>query len=231
MGNPANPRWLRWVHRIGYFTTVLIAIQLCIVAVVLGREWLRHYEWRKQEIEESRTHETPLLPTSDQWVRGTAINRLGKMTPLADLHGDGLRFVAMPSFGSMEYGVVLSMPRSDSESATGAITTFDKAEHGAVRHRTFDMPAAEYRKLTSQIDDLTDSWPGNVDVRCLDGTPAGFERVRAIRITSGIGNCGEHYERLKTLMLAVVRKYAPGKDLPTEDSWHRFEPEGQPSPG
>lgn len=224
----SDRRWLRWLHRVGYLTTALILVQLIFVAVVAGRGWLRDREMRASLVEESRTHETPLLPTGDRYVRGGAIERLGKMTPLADLHGDGFRFVAMPSFGTTEYGVVLSLPLPDADHATGVLTTFAKSGKGLVQHRTFNIPADEYRKLTSQIDNLTDGWPGNGDDLCLDGTPAAFERVRGTRITSGVGNCSKHYEQLKALVLAPVRRFAPGNDLPTENDWHRFDPEDQP---
>lgn len=53
-------------------------------------------------VEESRTHETPLVPTTDRFVRGSAIELLGRLTPLNALEGDGLRFVARRAQESLQ---------------------------------------------------------------------------------------------------------------------------------
>jgi len=52
-----------------------------------------------------------------------------------------------------------------------------------------------------------------------------FEQVRGRRVTSGIGNCSPHYEKVKPLVLNAIRRFAPGSDFPTEDDWRRYEPE------
>lgn len=222
-----DPRstWQKWLHRVGYVATALILAELILIAAVAGKAGLDSRQIRANMVEKSRTHDGALLPTGDSWVQSRAVELLRQLTPIKALHGEAIRFIAMPSFGSAEYGVVLWLPQSDPSQASGIFTTFAKQNNrAAVTHRDFIMPATAYRSLMSQIDKLTDDWPGDADDACLDGSPAAFERVRGKRVTSGIGNCNDHYERLKTLMLAAVRRYAPGDDLPTENDWHRFEP-------
>jgi hypothetical protein len=87
-------KWLRSLHRIGYFTTALIAAELLAIAFLATRGWLQEREMRAARIEESRTYEGPLLATGDRFVRGSAIYLFGQLPPLHSLHGDGLRFVA-----------------------------------------------------------------------------------------------------------------------------------------
>ncbi len=217
---------LGWLHRVGYVATALILAEIVFIAVMAGRGWLRDREMWARVIEESRTHETALLPTDDRYVRGGAIELLRKLTPLSALNGNGLRFVALPSFGTTEYGVVLSLP-SGAAQAAGVLTVTKRDGRETIQRREFVVPADAYHSLMVKIDKLTDGWPGDANDFCLDGTPAAFERVRGTRITSGVGNCSDHYKALKTLTLTAVRRFAPGDDLPTEGDWHRFEPGGR----
>lgn len=217
-------RWLIWLHRLGYLTTAVIAIELGIVGSVLGREWLRNRELHAKLVDDSRTQETPVQENGEPYVRGSAVKLFAKLPPLQALHGDGLRFVAMPSFGTSDYALAVSLP-SGAPYASGTLIVIDKTnESRTPSTREFRVPSPAFQRLVAELDRLTDGWPGNDD-RCLDGTPAAFERVRRARITSGIGNCSPHYDRVKFLVLNAMRRFAPGPDLPTEDDWHRFEPE------
>jgi hypothetical protein len=175
-------------------------------------------------IERSRTHETPLQEDDEPYVRGSAVELLATLPPLKTLHGDGLRFVAMPSFGTSDYALAVSLP-SGAAYATGVLIVIDKTnESRTAATRQFRIPSAAYQRMVADLDRLTDGWPGD-DNQCLDGSPAAFERVRGTRVTSGIGNCSQHYDRVKLLVLNAIRRFAPGPDLPTEDDWHRYEPE------
>lgn len=216
--------WLTWLHRLGYWTTAIVIIELAFVGYVGGREWLRHRDLTAKLIEDSRTHETPLREDDEPYVRGSAVKLLAILPPLTALHGNGLRFVAMPSFGTSDYALAVSLP-SGALYASGVLTVIDKTnEKRAASTRQFRIPSAAYQRLVTELDHLADGWPGD-GVQCLDGAPAAFERVRGTRITSGIGNCSPHYDRIKLLVLNSVRRFAPGPDLPTEDDWHRYEPE------
>jgi hypothetical protein len=220
----ATSRWVIWLHRIGYLTTVVVIVELGVIAVAVGGEWLRHRQISAMLVERSRTHEAPIREDGEPHVRGAAVELLARLPPLRALHGDGLRFVAMPSFGTSDYALALSLPPK-ATAADGVLLVIDKtSESRPVAARRFTAPAADYRKLVIDLDRLADGWPGDVDL-CGDGAPAAFERVRGARITSGIGNCSPHYDKVKLLVLTAIRRLAPGPDLPTEDDWHRFEPE------
>jgi hypothetical protein len=225
MANKA-PRWLIWLHRLGYLTTAIIVIELGIVGSVLGREWLRNRELHAKLVDNSRTQETPVREGDDPYVRGSAVKLFSKLPPLRSLHGDGLRFVAMPSFGTSDYALTVSLP-SGAPYASGTLIVVNKTDESRTAStREFRVPSPAYQQLVAELDRLTDGWPGDDD-QCLDGAPAAFERVRGARITSGIGNCSPHYDRVKLVVLNATRRFAPGFDLPTEDDWHRFEPEQQ----
>src|SRR5262245_25022542 len=95
----ANPRrWLLWLHRVGYIATALILAELLAIAVFATRAWLQERQFRDAQIEDSRTHDGPLRANDDRLVRGSAIYLLEQLPPLNTLQGEGLRFVAMPSF-------------------------------------------------------------------------------------------------------------------------------------
>lgn len=217
-------RWLIWLHRLGYLTTAIVVIELGIVGSVVGRDWLRDRELRDELIDHSRTQETPVRENDGSYVRGSAVKLFAKLPPLQALHGDGLRFVAMPSFGTSDYALAVSLAPG-ALYASGVLIVIDKTEGSRTSSsRGFHMPSPAYQRLVADLDRLTDGWPGDFN-GCLDGAPAAFERVRSARITSGVGNCSPHYTRVKLLVLNAIRRFAPGPDLPTEDDWHRFEPE------
>jgi hypothetical protein len=212
-------RWCRWLHRIGYVTTALILAQMLVVGFLLSREWLRKRDMRAALVEESRTHETPLLPSSERYERRNAIEVLKTLPPLTSLNSDGVRFAAMPSFGTYYYAIAISLPPTRLN-AEGILKAFDLRSSRLVSQREFAVPREAYKSLVHAMDTMTDDWPGDTDL-CVDGSPMPFERVRGRRVTSGVGNCSEHYARLELLVLTYVRRFAPGPDLPTENDWHR----------
>lgn len=212
-----------WLHRIGYVTTALIVAQLLAIAFYGTRAWLEKRKADAEQIEATRTHEGPLQSMGDRWVRGSAIHLLGKLPPLRQLHGDGIRFVAMPSFNRSHFAVAISLPKSAADEAQGVLMRFDQEnDYAPFGERQFRIPSSVYRSLVARTDKLTDGWQGYSDY-CLDGTPIAFERIRGPRITSGIGNCHQHYEQLGSLMWSHLRKFAPGDDLPDSGDWHESD--------
>jgi hypothetical protein len=213
-------RWLRWVHRVGYVTTLLIAAELLAIAFFGTRRWLENREMRAARIEYSRTHEGPLRADDNGMVHRSATYLLGQLPPLVALHGDGLRFVAMPSFNKAHFAIAISLPKPNASEAGGIVARFDQYNRYApLGQRRFRLPASAYRSLTAKLDALTDGWPGKANW-CADGTPTAFERVRGTRVTSGIGNCELHYEHVEQLMWNYMQRFAPGDDLPTGGGWH-----------
>ncbi|WP_176787114.1 hypothetical protein [Sphingomonas sp. NFR15] len=198
-------------------------MQLTLLAFFAVKQWLDRRDMYAQAKEESRTHETALLASDDQFVRQSALRSLAALPPLSGLNGDGLRFVALPSFGMNNYALAVFLPRNAQQAVGVLIVTSIGVKGAATHRREFRMPASAYRTLVADVDRRTDGWPGDADM-CLDGIPAGFERVRGSRVTSGIGNCSPHYKALKAVILRAMRRFAPVEDLPAGDDWMRMEP-------
>ena len=218
---PAKERW-RWLHRLGYVTTLIVFLQIVGVGVASFLHWQRDRERTAELVEESRTQEGPVQEGDGQWVRGSAVRELALLPPLHALQGNGLRFVVMPSFSEW-YSLALSIePRAERTAGVLIVSKYSDGEPGQRSTRRFTVPRAEFLKAMSEFDRLTDHWEGDANL-CLDGAPMAFERVRAARITSGVGNCSPHYDRLRAMMLQTVRRFAPDDDLPIDLNWHRRE--------
>jgi hypothetical protein len=218
-----RPRWLRVLHRVGYVTTALVLLEILFVAFLATRGWLHERQIRSAQIEDSRTHEGPLRAADDDIVRAGATYLFAQLPPLAALHGDGLRFLAMPSFNRSHFAVVIYLPKPDAKEAEGVLSRFDSQNNYApLGKRRFRLPVSTYRSLATKMDKLTDDWPGDSGF-CLDGTPTAFERVRGRRVTSGIGNCDQHYEQVGSLMWNYLQQFAPGEDVPSRGDWEPAE--------
>lgn len=211
-------RWLLWLQRIGYVTTALVVVVGLTIAFLVTREWLHDRKMVAAAVEESRTQQNPIRTRKDDILRGSAAFLLGKLPSLDALHGDGFRFVAMPSFNRSHFAVAIFMPKPNADAARGVVSLFDgQNDYAPLSQRQFQMPAAAYRSLAAKLDAMTDGWPGDSTMN-LDGTPAAFERVRGRRVTSGIGN-NDHYDRVAKLVWNYLNRFAAGKDLPTRDDW------------
>jgi hypothetical protein len=183
-----------------------------------GRSWLRDRQMFAAVIEASRTHDGPVRADHDI-IRRSAVHLFGQLPALDALHGDGLRFVAMPSFNQAHFAVVIYMPSPGAKDAEGLVSRFDQQNNYApLGQRQFHMTASAYRSLVAKLDRLTDDWSGSPDL-CLDGTPIAFERVRGRRITSGVGACGQRYADLALLVSNYLQQFAPSADLPTRGDW------------
>ncbi|MDF7775772.1 hypothetical protein P1X14_10985 [Sphingomonas sp. AOB5] len=221
---PAGPSSrLKWLHRIGYVTTALVLAEILFAGFIFGSEWLRVRAFERERIEMTRTRDGPIH--ADGHVNRLAVRLLSGLPALKSLGDDGFRFVAMPSFNYTNYAVALYLPRNG-EQATGVLILYDvRADPAETKRRAFIMPKADYARLMAAIDTLTDGWAGAIDL-CTDGTPLGFERVRGSRITSGIGNCSDHYDQLGSLVFEALRKIVP-EDMPDSENWHWREPAGE----
>ena len=214
-------RWLKAVDRVGYAATAVLGIEIVALVMMMGPQLLESERRWANFAAEQGTKPTPLLPNDDGYVRAGALALLGSMMPLNKLDGNGLHFVAMPSFGIAEYGVVIYAPKTGAGEARGTLTVF-RRDQKLPRTRTFLVPAEAYRTWAASFDQHTDGWTGEYSA-CFDGTPTAFERVRGTRVTSGIGNCEDHYDEVKNMLLGLVRRYAPGDDLPNSEGWHPHE--------
>lgn len=215
---PVHDRWL-WLHRVGYLTTAIVAVELAFIGYLAGAEWLHRYRVETRAIEVSRTHAGPLRTDGTEYARGRAIDFLRPLPSLQSMPGDGLRFVAIPSFGSIDYGVIISRGKTGREKVNAVLIGVGDDPSGSFE-RHFTIPQAEYDRFAVQFDALVDGWPGDIyDAGCLDGTITAFERKRGGKVSSGIGNCSPHYQEIRRLMRDIVSRFAPGKDVPTTDAW------------
>ena len=217
------PTRLKWLHRIGYGTTALVAIQ---ILVIIGTAcWLQWEEAHRSRTwwALSKTQEGPVKPDA-RLPNDDMLDYLRRLPPITGLHGNGFRFVVTPSFSQSDYAFTLSFTQG-AKRAEGVLYIFGTRTPDAVtQRRAFTVPAWNYRRYAEVMDQLTDGWPG-ADEGCADGAPVAFERLRGERVTSGRGNCSPHYDRVKRLNLALIRRFAPGPDLPTEHDWYRPFPE------
>jgi hypothetical protein len=224
----SEPRWHKWLRRIGYVTTAFVSLQLCFILYLITKEAIEEYRQDQRQIASTRTTAGPLRQNpNDQWVRPLLIERLSALAPLQGLGENGIRFVANPSFGYADYGLTLRVT-PNATVAQGTLLIFVRGDaEGALRTvRTieFTAPHAEAVQLLRQIDRLTEHYEGNSEFICLDGTNVAFERTRDGSIWSGEGNCEPTYDQLGGNILSFVRRHVQSSILPTEDDWHRMMP-------
>ena len=92
--------------------------------------------------------------------------------------------------------------------------------------QTFTLPKRAYLVTSREIDALTDGWRWNEGGDdCLDGVEVAFERTKAGRVTSGIGNaaCNLRYTAIDHLVDDLLQRFGPkppvfGRKPPTADN-------------
>lgn len=213
-------RSLIWLHRIGYVTTAIVALELLGVAAMAIRFGPEVKERRAFALAQTRTHAGPLKPDEVRF-RPDQIDVLSTL-PRMDAP-NGLRFAAMPSLRDPWFAYSLSVP-SHGDRAEGTLNILPRQLEdegpGAIRTIKFTMPLASARALLSKVSGLTKDWAGE-ESRCLDGTRVAFEFVADGIVTSGVGNsaCSEHYGRISLLVLNSVKNIIPKEVRPAGKSW------------
>jgi hypothetical protein len=216
-------RRLKWLHRIGYVATALVAMELIGIGALVLHFWWQERERVARWVELTRTHEGPLRSDTVRY-RPDEIDLIETLPPLSSLGGDGLRFVAMPSLRGPSYAYALTVPAVGAR-ATGVINIFPRFLEQGVSSASavsikFTMPKASAKKLLAKVDASTRDWAGE-DAPCLDGTSVAFELVTNAGISSGAGNaaCSEHYGALSLLALKPVQSIIPAAMRPGGRSW------------
>lgn len=100
--------WIIYLHRLGYVTTLIVALQLAAIAYVT---W---HEWHISQVQNEARRQASMMRagTAERWI----YDRMGQgghdawammklLSPQPKLSPDGFRFVALPSFGDREFGV------------------------------------------------------------------------------------------------------------------------------
>ncbi|NEX94908.1 hypothetical protein [Caulobacter sp. 17J65-9] len=215
----AKSRLVRWLHLIGYATTLIVVVELVAAGIYGYRVWQSEQQMRMRAFEMTRTHARPL--TSEDLLEADAVRSLASVRQTAGGAKDALHYVAMPSFSDW-YAMTLYLPEDGDTANVALVVVHRDAETGAVKAlepHNFTVPKAEYLRATVQLDELTHDWAGEVD-DCFDGTPVAFERVKGGAITSAVGNaeCSAHYRAVNQVVERLITPHAP-KDLNIFPEW------------
>jgi len=204
-----NFRW-RWLHRIGYLCTLLVAIEIVWAGTLMGAAWWRDRERRADVRAHSRVHRGELLTdlTAIDPSSG-AISRLGALASMAILGPDAVRLGVDPA--SSDYAYALAMRRRGAV-AEGLVVVFERRADDTEDQKTysFQVPVAEFNQVMSQFDSVTDGYSGG-DRLCTDGVQYAFERRRGPLTTSGtsVSSCDRTYERAANILLEFARRFSP----------------------
>lgn len=203
MATRSSNHRLKWLHRIGYVCTAIVALQLVAMTVLLVRQLFEASIRDAQFREETRTHDRPL------GASGTITRYL---PTLEELGQDGARMFAEPSFFDADYAVAIW--RKDSKGGPqGVLVIQHRDDDGAPSNRfsrsEFRIPRADYVAATARIDELADGYEGTPQI-CLDGTAFSFELKRAGKVMSGGGNtCFDHYHKVSAVFLDLAQRFGP----------------------
>lgn len=204
-----NGQATKWLHRIGYVCTIVVALQILVLCAYQIADWRTDRELRGY----SRTHDVPLAAFPDSWEAKAALAYLITLPSLEDMQGNGFRFASMPALATGgHYG--LAIFKDNTGKAKGYLwvryTNQRKFEHD------FSIATTSYDRLVKQIDAMTIGYEGSADDFCLDGSPVAFERVDGSKIRSGVGNCSAHYQKLASTVLAFLESDPEVKALLSE---------------
>ncbi len=205
--------WLRYVHWFGYVASVIVILQLLFLGYLGAQEWKRHEERREQ----TRMQQGPAKDRLNGiYADDTEIALLGKLPPSSSLDPDGLRLVAMPSFGDTNFAIWL---RRTSQGGEGVMLMAPSlGDSGSVETIPLKLSTAAYNELTVRLDALASSWNGE-SRSWGDGTSIVFERVRNKSVTSGSGNSPRFYGEVGALIFEAIRQTTP-RLARFDNSWH-----------
>lgn len=211
-----RPRFWKWLHRIGYVCTALVAIELIALAFGLAAMWLGRLH-EKAALRADLSTRNGLLVGSDI-VRADAIREFAPLPSPSKLVPDGFRFTAMPQLSRYWYALSL---KDGADRASGMLIVTERRQDGTnatFSTLQFTLPHSEYTQLMAAIDQLVEGFDGgNPPGHCMDGTEIAFERFRGRHVYSGIGNAGcySHYRKLGEEIRSMLSRHfmLPGPPL------------------
>ena len=196
-----SARLLTWLHRIGYVTTVIVAIELIALGVVRYRAAANGRSVEARMRDAARTHDGPLLSHAPR-----TRSPLSLIPELTALSGDSLSLIAKHSLQRRWYAISLS---ATGDRVEGLLATVCEDGTGRPDERPnptrFALPRAEWLAMAKQLDRQTDGYDGG-QLMSLDGVSVAFERRRGARITSGTGNTS-HYMAVGEIVRKGVAPY------------------------
>lgn len=198
-----KPRpWLKYLHWFGYVASFIIVLQLVALGYVGVNEWMKEQSRR----DETRMHYGPAITRLTGEFDGEAKAILDALPPLSTLKPDGLRFVAMPSFGDTYFALSLRKTLTGGEGEMLMIELQGDSDKPEVV--PISLPAERFTKLLAELDAASASWQGEAGW-WTDGTGVLFERVRGAEITSGMGNSPNFYGKLGEIIFNSLRPSTP----------------------
>lgn len=222
--NPDEPRWLRYVHRVGYATTALVALQMLFVAATIGSEW-----WGQRQIDatqraQTRTHVGALVLDPRNMLTAGRSALLDLLPDEAERADESFRIAIDPSRSVYRYALaIIPSANRDGPAAVDFISAADDAcdldTPPTITRRSFSIATADYRAFAKWFDETTDNYRGST-LAVLDGTDFAFERRRGEQTTSGAGNIPDHHGKLAARLLTLLKPHLSGADIPTDESWH-----------
>ncbi len=207
-------RWLRYVHWFGYVSSFIIILQLIALSYVGGRQWIRDQSRR----DDTRMHSGPAIARLNSKFDDDAKALLGMLPALSTLKPEGVRFVAMPSFGHTHFALSL---RKTTAGGEGEMFMIELHGTSVPRRVPIHMEAAKFAKMLAQLDALSASWDGEASW-WTDGTGVVFERVQGTQVTSGGGNSPNFYGKIGEIIFKAVRPTIP-QLAPFAPDWHPLD--------
>lgn len=224
----ARRAWVRYLHRLGYVTTAVVAVQLAVLGYMTWHNW--HSEQVRRQIgqQASLMRDGPIqrwLSDSYRFGSQDAWIMVGLLPPAAEMGPDGFRFLALPSLSDVK--VAVAMTRTE-DGARGTLVLRNIPRHANIctcddplvldQKIEIRMSAQEYQRLMAAIDGLARRWNGD-DGAYLDGTAIIWERTQGGGLATGIGNSPLFYGEISQRLHEVMRPHVP--DLARfDDGWN-----------
>lgn len=172
------------------------------LSYVVGSEWLKRQSRRDETRMQSGPAITRLTGEFDSDTKAV----LSVLPPLSTLKPDGLRFVAMPSFGDTHFALSL---RKTSSGGEGEMFMFAlKNENDEPKPVRIQLSVDRFTALLAELDAASASWDGEASW-WTDGTGVVFERVHSDEITSGMGNSPNFYGKIGKIIFDAIRPSTP----------------------
>lgn len=194
--------WLKCIHWFGYISSFIVALQLMALSYVGGSEWIKRQSRRDETRMQSGPAITRLTGEFDSETKAV----LSVLPPPSSLKPDGLRFVAMPSFGDTYFALSL---RKASTGGEGEMFMFAlKNGDDEPKRLRIHLSAERFSVLLAELDAASASWDGEASW-WTDGTGVVFERIRGSEVSSGIGNSPNFYGKIGKIIFDAIQPSTP----------------------
>lgn len=220
---PVRSRWLRLLHLVGYVTTALVAAQLIFLAYMVVPEWWGDRQRDAAQRENTRTHVGALAERRPGQVSDWMTGLLAALPKDGANASDSIRIAIAPSSSARSYAVALTPTGTrdgpiDVDYVTVTEDLCDVQIPLKIESRTFVISQSDYRPFVKWFDATTGAYRGS-DEGWLDGLVVAFERKKADKVMSGVGNIPGHHGLLAARLHALLKPHLIGPAIPIDESW------------